>query len=100
MKSAISSALTRFSMFSLTFCSCPDKVCMTNHWLFGIRLSLNDESNDGGNQQIHPHGEKAQQSHRYNHDHGGALQLFPSRPGAFLQLFHRLVPVRGQAKEG
>src|SRR6266404_945281 len=33
MKSPISSVLIRFSLLSLTFCSWPDKVWMTNHWL-------------------------------------------------------------------
>src|ERR1019366_5970150 len=33
MNSPISSGLMRFSMLSLTFCSWPERVWMTNHWL-------------------------------------------------------------------
>src|SRR5205809_3996418 len=39
MKSCISSGLMRFSMLSLTFCSWPESVWMTNHWLrMGLKI--------------------------------------------------------------
>src|ERR1700722_7664997 len=67
---------------------------------FGISVSLNDKSNNVGHHEIHQHSEAPQQRHRHNHDHSRALQFLPSWPGAFLQLFHRLVPIVGQAQEG
>src|SRR5262245_66659649 len=91
MKSPISSVLIRFSMLSLTFCSWPDKVCMTNHWLC-MRLELKKHKNLEQN-LVNRHREPAQ-DHNRNRDHNRrALQLVPRWPRALAYFFARRLHV-------
>ena len=58
MYSPISSGLMRFSMLSLTFCSWPDRVWMTNHWL---RMVLELKEHEQPEEHlIHQHDEATQ----------------------------------------
>src|SRR5450759_3678918 len=87
MKSPISSALMRFSMLSLTFCSWPERVWMTNHWL---RMMLEFKEHEQPEENLINQDRAATQQKDGNGDHHGrALQLVPSRPGAFAQLLPR-----------
>src|SRR5678816_3454959 len=100
-KSPISSVLMRFSMLSLTFCSWPDKVWITNHWLRMIKswLRLSDPANQHRKDKIHTHRKAAQQQDGNPHHHRRAFQLVPTRPGAFAQFFTRLLHVIGEAHQ-
>src|SRR5437763_6443270 len=62
MYSPISSVLSRFSRLSLTFCSWPDKVWMTNHWVFmgSSELDLCHPSHDQRDKEVHSNCEYAQ----------------------------------------
>src|SRR6266705_136384 len=83
-------------MLSLTFCSLPERVWMTNHWLrmSGLKFYKQEEKD-----MVHHERENAEQRDR-NHDHDRRpLQFVPSGPRAFFQLFPRLLHVSGQALE-
>src|ERR1035438_6045253 len=97
MKSPISSALMRFSMLSLTFCSWPERVWMTNHWL---RMMLEFEEHEQPEEHlVHQH-DKAAQNEYGNADHYcGALQFPPGRPSAFAQFLARLLHVIRQLQQ-
>src|SRR5512141_912704 len=85
----------RFSMLSLTFCSCPESVCMTNHWL-GID-SLEFKQHEYPEEDlIHGDGKSAQDNDGDGHNHGGTLQFFPGGPGAFAQFLAGLLHVSGK----
>src|ERR1035441_9062598 len=97
MKSPISSALMRFSMLSLTFCSWPERVWMTNHWL---RMMLEFEEHEQPEEHlVHQHDKAAQQKYGNADHYGGAFQLRPGRPGAFAQFFPRLLHIIRQLQQ-
>src|ERR1035438_5233957 len=97
MKSPISSALMRFSMLSLTFCSWPERVWMTNHWL---RMMLESEEHEQPEEHlVHQHDKAAQQDYR-NGDHDrGALQLRLGWPSAFAQFLARPLHIIRQLQQ-
>src|SRR6266516_4806693 len=73
--SPISSVLRRFSMLSLTFCSWPARVWMTNHWLCMqssfcqlAKFSTQDQSDQLLHNKIDAHREGTQER-QGDHDH-------------------------------
>src|SRR5436190_12247761 len=92
MNSPISSALRRFSMLSLTLCSWPARVWMTNHCVcmksFSIR-SFKYPPDQYRHDSIDTHRERAQKRQGH-HDHDcRTLQLVHRWPGAFFQFLPR-----------
>src|SRR5688572_30161308 len=87
----------RFSMLSLTFCSWPDRVCMTNHWLRMISELKQDEQLHEN--RVHHHSEPTQNNNRYSHHDRRSLQFLPRRPGAFAQLFSRLLHISRKTRQ-
>src|SRR5688572_32481564 len=99
MYSPISSGFMRFSMLSLTFCSWPDSVWMTNHWLCIDSECSSDfgHPEDGEIQHlIDGDGEHAEQDDGNHHQYGRAFQFVNTRPGTLAQLFARLEHVVAQ----
>src|SRR5664279_4593308 len=91
MKSPISSVLMRFSMLSLTFCSWPDRVWMTNHWL---RMILEFKEHKCPEEHLIDQNDIAAHHDDGNGDHHRrSLQLVPRRPSAFAQLLPSLLHV-------
>src|ERR1041384_2818490 len=97
MYSPISSVLMRFSMLSLTFCSWPERVWMTNHW-FRIGV-LGDKADQPRDYEIDADNKTAQQNNGDHDDHRRALQLVHRGPGALAQFFACLDDVVGYAQE-
>src|SRR5688572_25579768 len=96
--SPISSALRRFSMLSLTFCSWPESVWMTNQLLFMSTLRSGDQLDHQGDDQIDQHGETAQQKDGDSHHHSGSLEFVSGRPGAFSQFIAGFANVTRKAQ--
>src|SRR5439155_12843643 len=104
--SPISSVLRRFSMLSLTFCSWPARVWMTNHWLcmqspFCLfnQFSTQNKSYHIGHHKIDADRERAQKR-QGDHDHDGrTFQFVRGRPGTLLQLFAGLGDVGRKAQQ-
>src|SRR6266487_4047679 len=85
MYSPISSDLSRFSMLSLTFCSWPESVWITNHWLCMQPLNPGHPIHEQRQHKINAHGEQAQNGDG-NQDHDSrSLQFVPTRPSALAQ---------------
>src|ERR1039457_4359215 len=81
-------------MLSLTFCSWPERVWMTNHWL---RMMLEFKEHEEPEEHlINQHDETAKQHDGNGDHHRRALQFVPSRPGAFAQFFPRLLDIISQ----
>src|ERR1035437_3375345 len=94
MKSPISSALMRFSMLSLTFCSWPERVWMTNHWL---RMMLEFKEHEEPEENLINQDDETTEHDDGNSDHHRrALQFAPGRPSALAQFFPRLLDVVSQ----
>src|SRR5208282_719746 len=95
--SPISSGLMRFSMLSLTFCSWPDRVWMTNHWLrMGLEFKEHEQAEED---LIHQDDKTAQDDDRDGHHDRRTLQLIPGRPGALAQLLPRLLHIVRQLQQ-
>src|SRR5947207_12946915 len=102
IKSPISSAFIRFSMLSLTFCSWPERVWMTNHWLrmiYSLGLRLRDQAKKHREDEVHKHGKAAKQHNGNGNNHSRAFEFVPAGPGAFAQLFTRLLHVSSKAHQ-
>src|SRR5437016_921875 len=103
MYSPISSALSRFSMLSLTLCSWPASVWMTNHCVCMQSLSICSfkyPPDQDRHDRIDAHCERAQQRQGHHDHHGRALQFVNRRPGAFFQFFPRFGGVVRHAQKG
>src|ERR1044071_1274347 len=90
MYSPISSALSRFSMLSLTLCSWPARVWMTNHCVCMRSLSIclfKYPPDQDRHDRIDSHRERAQQREGHHDDYGRTLQFIDRWPGAFFQFF-------------
>src|SRR5215510_5970280 len=90
MKSPISSVLMRFSMLSLTFCSWPERVCMTNHWLRMLNPVSSNVTNQQREHEIDCHGKRTKQNDCHTDQQRGTLQFVPGWPGALSQFFFGL----------
>src|SRR5262249_14819663 len=85
-------------MLSFTFCSWPDKVWMTNHWLRIVCLKFK-EIKQPEEDLVDDNG-KAAEDHNGNEDHNGrAFEFFPAWPGALAQFLTRLLNIRGEAHQ-
>src|ERR1035437_9392771 len=97
MKSPISSVLMRFSMLSLTFCSWPDRVWMTNHWL---RMVLEFKEYECPKENLIDQDDKPpHQDDGNGYHHRRALQFVPRRPSTLAQLFPRLLHIIRQLQQ-
>src|ERR1039457_6015581 len=95
--SPISSGLMRFSMLSLTFCSWPERVWMTNHWL---RMMLEFKEHEQAEEDlINQDNKAAQDDDRNGHHDRRAFQLIQGRPGAFAQLLPGLPHIVSQLQQ-
>src|ERR1035437_6218987 len=81
-------------MLSLTFCSWPESVWMTNHWL---RMMLEFKEHEEPEENLINQDDKpTKQDYRNGYYHRRALQLIPRRPSALAQFFPRLLDVVSQ----
>src|SRR5205814_6903844 len=107
--SPISSVLRRFSMLSLTFCSWPARVWMTNHWLCmkslyyrfanSTMFSTQNQSYEIRHHEIDADGKPAEQGQGNHHHNGRAFEFVDRRPGAFFQFFPCLDDVGRYAQQ-